>query len=139
MDEPAMEQGGWVARSTRSTIRLVCWSIAWVGTMVLVDKAELYGWFSTPEMSMLAVVVNAAIGVGLIRIFVRYLKDLDELQRKIQLDTLALAMGVGLVTSFSYSLLVTTGHVVQADVSDVTLIVILTYMGATILGQVRYR
>ncbi|MBK36436.1 MAG: hypothetical protein CME26_13040 [Gemmatimonadetes bacterium] len=109
------------------------------GTMVLVDKAGLYGWFSTPEMSMLAVVVNAAIGVGLIRIFVRYLKDLDELQRKIQLDSLALAMGVGLVTSFSYSLLVTTGHVVQADVSDVTLIVILTYMGATILGQVRYR
>ena len=41
MEKPMNESEDWEARSMKSAIRLVCWSFAWVGTMVLADKAEL--------------------------------------------------------------------------------------------------
>ena len=139
MGKPMNEPEDWEAHSMKSAIRLVCWSFAWVGTMVLADKAELYEWHSSSEISILAIAVNAVIGVGLIRTFIRYLKGLDELQRKIQLDALALSVGVGLVSSFSYSLLETAQLISDAEISDITLIIILTYVAGTIIGQVRYR
>ena len=61
------------------------------------------------------------------------------MQRKIQLDALALSVGVGLVSSFSYSLLETAQLISDAEISDITLIIILTYVAGTIVGQVRYR
>ena len=45
------------------------------------------------------------IGFGMIRMFRQYLLGLDELQRKIQLDAMALSLGVGLVVGVSYELL----------------------------------
>ena len=82
---------------------------------------------------------NALLGIVTILAFMRYLRDSDELHRKIQLDALALAMGVGLVGSFTYSLLVTGGFIVDAEVSDIILLMTVTYMIGIVAGQVRYR
>ncbi len=107
--------------------------------MVLADKAELYEWFTSVWMSILAIVVNAVVGLGLIVTFVRYLRELDELQRKIQLDSLALAFGVGLVGSVSYSLLETAKLLTDPEISDIILLTIFTYVAGVIVGQVRFR
>ena len=107
--------------------------------MVLADKAELYEWHSSASISILAIGINAVIGLGLIVTFMRYLKELDELQRKIQLEALAIAMGVGFVGGFSYSLLVTAKFISDAEISDIILLMTLTYVVGIIVGQVRYR
>ncbi|MCH8014377.1 MAG: hypothetical protein IH823_06250 [Candidatus Dadabacteria bacterium] len=107
--------------------------------MVLADKAELYEWHSSALISILAIVINAGIGIGMIVTYMRFLTELDELQRKIQLDSLALSMGIGLVGSFSYSLLVTAKFISDAEISDIILLMVLTYMVGIIVGQVRYR
>ncbi len=112
---------------------------AWTGTMVLADKAELYEWHSSALISILAIVINAGIGIGVIATFMRFLRELDELQRKIQLDALALSMGIGFVGSFSYSLLVTAKFITDAEISDVILLMTLTYVVGLIVGQLRYR
>ena len=125
--------------TAKDNIRLICWAFAWTGTMVLADKAELYEWHSSALISILAIVINAGIGIGMIVTYMRYLKELDELQRKIQLDSLALSMGVGLVGSFSYSLLVTAKLITDAEISDIILLMILTYVVGIIVGQIRYR
>ena len=44
----------------------------------------------------------------------RYLGETDELRRKIEVDALALAFGVGLVGAFSYVLLERAGAVESA-------------------------
>ena len=119
--------------------RILYWIVAWSVTMVLADKAELYEWHSSALISILAIVINAGIGIGMIVTFMRYLKELDELQRKIQLDSLALSMGIGLVGSFSYSLLVTAKFISDAEISDIILLMILTYVVGIIVGQIRYR
>lgn len=126
-------------RSARNSIRMLIWIIIWTVTMVLADKAELYQWYSADWTKIAAIAINFICGLMMILTFVRYLKGLDELQRKIQLDSLAFSMGMGLVGSFSYSLLVTTGFVTDSEVSDIILLMTFTYMASVVFGQVRYR
>ncbi len=127
------------ARPTRSTIRLFGWILVWVGTLILVDKAVLYGWYTSDFISVLGIVINAGMGLGVIVTFLRFLREIDEMQRKIQLDSLALSMGIGFVGSFSYTLLVTTGFVADPEVRDIILLMAGTYMASLIVGQFRYR
>ena len=130
---------GFDTRYLKNNIRLLCWIFAWVGTIILVDKAVLYEWYSSDLISMVAIVINAGIGLGVIVTFMRYLNEVDELQRKIQLDALALSMGVGWVGGFTYSLLVTAQFVTDNEVSDIIMLMTFTYMVGIIVGQVRYR
>ncbi|HJP33278.1 MAG TPA: hypothetical protein QGF95_22250 [Candidatus Latescibacteria bacterium] len=126
-------------RNARGTIRFLCWVVTWVASMILVDKAVLYGWYTSPHISVLGIVINAALGLGVIRTFLQYLRAMDEMQRKIQLESLALAMGIGFVGSFSYSLLVTTGFIADVEISDITLLMCLTYMASVAFCHYRYR
>ena len=126
-------------RAAKNSIRLVCWIFVWAATMVLADKAEAYQWYSSDFMSMAAIVINTAIGVCMILAYMRFLKKSDELQRKIQMDALALSMGVGLVGSFTYSLLVTAKFVIDNEISDIILLTSATFMISFIVGQARYR
>ncbi|MCH8219506.1 MAG: hypothetical protein IH892_22350 [Planctomycetes bacterium] len=139
MKKLAIESGDFTARFVKNNIRLLGWVFAWVATMVFADKAELYQWYSSDFISIVAIVINAGIGIGMIVTYVRFLKESDELQRKIQLDALALAMGIGLVGSFTYSLLVTAKFIIDAEISDIILLMVLTYIVGIIVGQVRYR
>ena len=127
----------WTAKKNHR--RILYWIVAWTVTMVLADKAELYEWHSSALISILAIVINAGIGIGMIVTYMRFLTELDELQRKIQLDSLALSLGVALVGSFSYSLLVTAKFITDAEISDIILLMGTTYAVGLIVGQVRYR
>ncbi len=126
-------------RTKKNHARIMLWIFAWVGTFVAADKAELYEWYTSDSLSLLAIVVNAAIGLGVIVTYMRFLKELDEMQQRIQLVALALAMGIGLVGSFSYSLMVTAGFVADPEISVIIMLLGVTYSIALIVGQVRYR
>ena len=101
MKKPMVNLSCLTGGSGKNTIRFLCWTFAWSMTMVLADKAILYEWHSSALISAIAIVLNAGIGIGMILSYLRHLKSMDELQRKIQLDALAIAMGVALVGSFS--------------------------------------
>lgn len=126
-------------QSARNSARLLIWVFIWTATMVLADKAMAHEWYTAQWITVLAIAVNATLGVGMIVYFISYLRGMDELQRKIQLEALAFAMGCGLVGSFTYSLLVTAGFIAEAEVSDIILLMTLTYVAAIIAGKVRYR
>ena len=126
-------------QSAKNSVLLLVWVFVWTATMVLADKAMLYEWYTEQWITMAAIVFNAALGVGMILFFVSYLRSMDELQRKIQLEALAFAMGCGLVGSFTYSLLVTAGYIAESEISDIILLMTITYMAAIIAGRVRYR
>ncbi len=125
--------------SAKSSAQLLVWVFIWTATMVLADKGMAYQWWTEKWITVAAIVVNTALGVGMITFFVSYLRKMDELQRKIQLEALAFAMGCGLVGSFTYSLLVTAGFIVETEIGDIILLMTVTYMAAIIVGRVRYR
>ena len=127
------------SRNLKGTIRFFLWTLVWVASLVLIDKAILYDWVSSFYVIAAGILLNAAMGVGVIWAFLRYLRNLDEMQRKIQMESLALAMGITLVSSFTYTLLVTAGVIADPEVSDIILIMAITYMLGVTAGQVRYR
>ncbi len=129
----------WHMRTAKNTLRFLCWTFVWAATMVLADKAILYEWHSSDQISAVAIVLNAGLGIGMVLSFIKHLKEMDELQQKIQLDALGLAFGITLVGSFSYSLLVTSRFILDAEASDLILLMTVTYVAAVIYGQIRYR
>jgi hypothetical protein len=61
------------------------------------------------------------------------------MQQKIQLNALALAMGVGLVGGVSYSLLVSNGYVASPDTAVAIMLLGGGYSVGLILGRARYQ
>jgi hypothetical protein len=76
----------------------------------------------------------------MIRVFKQYLLGLDELQRKIQLDAMALTLGVGIVVGVSYELLEDIKLIAfEPEISHLILLMCLTYCIGIILGNRRYQ
>ena len=76
----------------------------------------------------------------MILVNIKHLNGLDELQKKIQLEAMGIALGVGIVGGLSYSLLDTTNLITQdAKISFLIILIALTYMAGIIIGQKRYK
>ena len=69
----------------------------------------------------------------------RFLKELDEMERKIQLDALALSIGVTLVAFGGVSILEKAGMVPELEASHLIVLIALTYMAGIIVGRIRYQ
>ena len=131
-------QQGIPAGSKKNHAFIMLWLIVWVATFVAVDRGAKNEWFASDTISMVAVAINGLIGLAVIITYIKFLKELDEMQQKIQLNALALAMGVGLVGSFSYSLLNTTGHVAQPDLAIIIMLLSGGYTTGLLIGRARY-
>ena len=69
----------------------------------------------------------------------RFLKELDEMERKIQLDALALSVGVTVVVFGGYTILEKAEMVPDLEASSLIMLTALTYMVGIIVGRIRYQ
>jgi len=97
--------GDWAVRNKKNTARLGYWTLAWVVTMAAAAFGPKLVWDFATVPTIVAVLINLAVGFGMILANRRHLQGLDEMQRKIFLDAGALTLGVGLVCGLSYELL----------------------------------
>ena len=67
------------------------------------------------------------------------LRSMDDLQRKIQLEALSMALGISIVGCAAYSLLVTWGYIVDEEVSDIFFLMCVSYSASVLIGVWRYR
>jgi len=81
-----------------------------------------------------------AVGVGLILACKNYVMELDELQQKIYLNALGITVGVAVVGSVPYSVM-GRYHVMpfHAEISDLLILMSLTFAVSIVYGSVRYR
>lgn len=122
------------------TVRLGAWTLAWVLTMAVATFGPTVLWASSPAVNLLAIGVNLAAGMGMILANYRHLRAQDELQQKIQLDAMAVALGVGVVGGLSYSLLDITDVIGgDAEIGVLVMGISLAYLVALAVGKVRYR
>lgn len=128
------------ARTKKNTRRLAYWTAAWTLSMALATFGPKFIWQGDTLLTVLAILLNLGLGIGMIVANKRHLKGLDELQQKIQLEAMALALGVGLVGGLSYSLLDITNLIsADAEISHLVILMALTYMAGIFSGQVRYK
>ena len=77
-------------------------------------------------------------GDGVIVAFTRYLREVDELDRKIMLDALAVTLGVAWVTGFAYVVANAAG-LVTIDIAALLAAPGVVFVLAVVVGKIRYR
>lgn len=126
-------------RAIRDNLKLAAWIFIWMASLTISDKAALYDWWSAEWLTILSIVVNAGLGLWVVHRYRQMLRGMDDLQRKIQLEALSLALGISLVGACSYMLLVTWGYVTDEEVSDMFMLMCVCYSLAVLFNTLKYR
>ena len=131
---------GWQTNVKRQTIRLAYWTLAWLVSMAVATFGPLALWSGNKTVTLIAIGANVVIGFGMIRANKNHLQSLDELQRKISLEAMGLALGVGLVVGLAYSNLDVANIIgFDAEISHLVILVALTYLAAMVRGNRKYQ
>lgn len=129
-----------VRREFAAVLPMLIWTVAWVASLAAaqfvpswVDEA------ARPTVVWITLVVNVGVGVAWMVAQARYLHAIDELQRKIQLDALAVAVGVAVVGGFAGSIASARGVVPELDLAFAGVAAAVAYVVAVLVGSLRYR
>ncbi|HEY5774744.1 MAG TPA: hypothetical protein VIS57_01550 [Xanthomonadales bacterium] len=140
MNDSKAGSGRWAAEMEKNTIVLGAWTLAWVLTMAVAVFGPRLIWGSNGTLSLIAILLNLAVGFGMIMANIRHLKGLDEMQQRIQLEAMGLSLGVGLVVGLAYSNLDVVKFITfDAQISHLVILMGLTYATAVFAGLRRYR
>ena len=130
----------WARNNVRNTALLGAWTLAWLATMALATFGPKFIWESNQWLTILASLINLGVGFGMIVANKRHLKGLDEMHQKIQLEAMALSLGVGLVAGLGYSNLDVTNIITfDAEISHMVILMGLTYAAGVFAGVRKYR
>ena len=128
------------AQTKKNTKRLFFWSEIWVLATAGVGFGPKNLWNFHTWLTIIAVLIHIGLGLGMIRVFKQYLQGLDELQRKIQLDAMALSLGIGLVLGSSYEMLEDIKLIpFEPEIPHLLILMSLTYVVGTVLGNRKYQ
>lgn len=90
--------------------------------------------------TLAAIGINICVGVGMILATKNYVMELDELQRKVYLNALAITVGVAIVAAVPYSVMDTYKVIpFHAEIWHLMLLMCLTFCISFLYGNLRYR
>ena len=139
MNDANTRQETRVDRTRRNSVRLAAWTGAWLLTMALSVFGPRFIWDSSMPLTVTVIALNVLVGFGMIVANIRHLKGLDELQQKIQLEAMGFALGVAVVVGLAYSTLDITNVIpFDAEISNLVILIALTYFAGVLVGQRRY-
>jgi hypothetical protein len=140
MAQSKPQECGYQSRIWTSILRLATWGGAWVGTCALMKFGPKFLWNKASVFTPLAVGLNVCVGIGLILAQKKYVAELDELQRKIYLNALAITVGVALIVGVPYSVMDTYDMIpFHANISHLLMIMSLAFLVSFAHGTWRYR
>jgi hypothetical protein len=141
--EPRTESGFWTTcfgssprerwAATWFAVTCLAWAVSFVAAAAVLNR-ELVA----ARASWAVAAVPAVFAVATLLVCVRYLRELDELQRRVQLGALAFACGMTWVAIAAYPLFELVGAP-KADSSSYMLVMVFSYMVGIIVAGVRYR
>ncbi|MEO5921977.1 MAG: hypothetical protein ABIQ01_12630 [Pseudolysinimonas sp.] len=119
---------------------LAIWTLAWLATLALANFGPKFLWDYQPVAGWVAVAANLVVGLVWIVAHARYLRGLDDLQRKIMLEAMAIGLGVGVVGGFAYAA-ASNVHLIAFDASIAifSALTAVVYLVAIAAGNLRYR
>jgi formate hydrogenlyase subunit 3/multisubunit Na+/H+ antiporter MnhD subunit len=140
MNQSIPRENGYQSRVWTSNIRLVCWNGASVVTCAVMKFGPRFLWNKALMFTLLAIGLNLCVGVGVILANKRRLAELDELQRKVYLNALAITVGVALIVGVPCTV-IGACYVIpfQADIPHLLVIMCLAFSVSFLYGTWRYR
>ncbi|PKG86388.1 hypothetical protein CXF85_01410 [Colwellia sp. 75C3] len=140
MSKQEHDKNNYQIKNSANTVKLRNWTIAWVVTMAIAAFAPKFIWDFNTSLTIIALVVNLGIGFRMLIANRAYLRGLDEMQQKILLEAMALALGIGLVVGLSYELLEDIKLITfQPEIAHLVILMGITYLIAVISGHRKYQ
>ena len=135
-----MKESNYDKRQVQSNKRLALWTVLWMISMALATFGPQFWWEPDGAATWIALAANAALGIQLILANIIYLRGLDDMQRQIHLESMAIALGVAVVGGLFYALL-DINKLVPGGVQIGFLVIAigLSYLIALVIAQKRYQ
>lgn len=137
--EEAAARKGLPARDIKNANIANLWIFAWAISLIGISFMADRDWYSSPVIVAIGLAVHGGIGICMILAFRKFLAEADELQRKIQLDALALSVGVTILAFSISSLLAKSDVLPEMDTTGLLVAMSFGYCGGLLLGWRRYR
>ena len=140
MNQPKRPEGGYQSRTRTNVIRLFLWNGAWGAATALMAFGPKFLWNKALVFTLLAVGLDVAVGVGMILANKKHIAELDELQRKVQLNSMGITLGVALIAAVPLSVM-DAYHVIpfHADIAYLLILMSVTFAVSNLYGTWRYR
>ena len=120
--------------------RLAIWTMAWTLSTALATFGSLFLWEGNKVLTALSIVLNLGIGIGMVMANRRLLEGSDELEKKIQMEAMALTLGFTLIVGIAYSIMDSTNLIPwDAEISFLVIFMALFYITAIAFNTRRYR
>ena len=130
---------GLPVRDIKNANRVNLLALLWAVTLLFSAFAKEYSWYHNTLAISITFIVHMAIGIVMVFSFRKFLKELDDLERKIQLDALALSVGVTIISFSGSSILSKAGVIEKLDQSSLIVVMSVGYMVGLIFGRIKYR
>ena len=140
MRQTKQSDGGYQTRVRTKVTRLFLWNGAWGVATALMAFGPKFLWDHSLAFTLLAVGLDVAVGVGMLRANKIYLAQLDELQRKVQFNSMGITLGVGLIAGVPISVM-DAYHFIpfHADIGYLLILMSVTFAACNLYGTWRYR
>jgi hypothetical protein len=140
MNQQKPPETGYQSRIRTSVIRLFRWCGAWAAASALMAFGPKFLWNKALGFTLLAVGLDVAVGVGAMLANKKYLDELDELQRKVQLNAMGITFGVGWIAGVPLSVM-DAYHLVpfHPDIAYLMILMSVTFAVSNLYGTRRYR
>ncbi|WP_424507903.1 hypothetical protein [Robiginitalea sp.] len=124
----------------KNLTRLAIWTMAWTVSTALATFGSLFLWEGNKVLTALSIVLNLGIGIGMVMANRRLLEGSDELEKKIQMEAMALTLGFTLIVGIAYSIMDSTNLIPwDAEISFLVIFMALFYITAIAFNTRRYR
>lgn len=123
----------------KSTIQLAIWTWTWVASLALASFGPRFFWGESTLLTSISIIINVALGIAMIIANRNLFNQFDELERKIQLESMAVTLGLTVVVGLAYSLLEQTKLInLKAEISVLVLFMSVTMIAALYFNRRRY-
>jgi hypothetical protein len=119
------------AQDRRNQYLFIAWCMVWAIVFTISNQVLKSGPQISVALKMFIAIVPIALGIGAVFAYTKFLRQADELIRKMQIDGLAFGFGVGIVFTLCYQVLERAGAP-HLEIDDAAVVM----MGGWMLGQV---
>jgi hypothetical protein len=118
---------------------MLAWTLAWVASLAFLTGAENSLWDNI-IFTQIGLIINLAIGIGMIIANKNLFKTYDELQKKIQFEAMAITLGLAVVVGLTYEVSFDFGVInSEPEFEYLMLFISFSYTASNIINARRYR
>lgn len=128
---------GMTARDRRNARVTNWWLAGWMVCFLGSAFAMRGGYLLAGPFAWAAIALCTVLGLLVVHFYMRFIREADELLRKIQLEALAIGFGAAFVGNFTLSL-VERLHGLAFDIGDLFMLMVFFYLVGIVVGTRRY-